>query len=132
MGLREYTMEEDFMDKNLEKKVNAFEYNVLGDNNRPDQLSIEFVPMETTTTRKATREGKNMLSKTKTGSGQTNKVRWNDIQQPVSSPRKKVTKKKLQLGGGFASKGFRSSTSARGYHASTSPNTFLKKRYSSA
>ena len=108
-------MEEDFRDKNLEKKVNAFEYNVLGDNNRPDQLSIEFVPMETSTTRKATREGKNMLSKAKTGSEQTNKVRWNDIQQPVSSPRKKVTKKKLQLGGGFASKGFRSSTSARSH-----------------
>ena len=104
-------MEEDFGDKNLEKKVNAFEYNVLGDNNRPDQLSIEFVPMETSTTRKATREGKNMLSKAKTG---TNKVRWNDI-KPVSSPRKKVTKKKLQLGSGFASKGFRSSTSARSH-----------------
>ena len=108
-------MEEDFRDKNLEKKVNAFEYNVLGDNNRPDQLSIEFVPMETATTRKATREGKNMLSRAKTGPEQTNKVRWNDIKQPVSSPRKKVTKKKLQLGGGFASKGFRSSTSARSH-----------------
>jgi len=132
--LREYTMEEDFRDKNLVKKGSAFEYNVL-DDNPADQVPIEFVPMETTTRKAAaaTREGKKVLSN-KTGettkTGQTNKARSNDI--PVSS-RKRVTKKKLKLGGGIVSKGFRGSTSAsRGYHASTSPNTFLKKRYSSA
>jgi len=132
--LREYTMEEDFRDKNLVKKGSAFEYNVLDDNggDSADQVPIEFVPMETTT-RKG-REGKKILSKggetTKAGGGETNKVRSND--KTVPSPRKRlVTKKKLKLGGGFVSKGFRGSTSARGYHASTSPNTFLKKRYSS-
>ena len=113
-------MEEDFRDKNLVKKGSAFEYNVLDDNggDSADQVPIEFVPMETTT-RKG-REGKKILSKggetTKAGGGETNKVRSND--KTVPSPRKRlVTKKKLKLGGGFVSKGFRGSTSARSdYH----------------
>ena len=110
-------MEEDFRDKNLVKKGSAFEYNVLDDNSA-DQVPIEFVPMETTTRKAAaTREGKKVLSN-KTGettkTGQTNKARSNDM--PVSSPRKRVTKKKLKLGGGSVSKGFRGSTSARSYH----------------
>jgi len=127
--LREYTMEEDFGDKNLEKKGSAFEYNVHNDNSA-DQVPIEFVPMETSR-RKGREETLGEKSKvTKAGSGEKSKVRSNEM---MPSPRKRVvTKKKLKLGGGFLSKGFRGSTSARGYHASTSPNTFLKKRYSSA
>ena len=109
-------MEEDFRDKNLVKKGSGFEYNVLDDNSA-DQVPIEFVPMETTTRKAAaTREGKKILSKTgeTTKTGQTNKARTNDM--PVSSPRKRVTKKKLKLGGGLVSKGFRGSTSARSYY----------------
>ena len=109
-------MEEDFRDKNLVKKGSAFEYNVLDDNggDSADQVPIEFVPMETTT-RKG-REDKKISSKgdetTKPGGGQTDKVRAND--KTVPSPRKRVvTKKKLKLGGGFAAKGFRGSSSAR-------------------
>ena len=111
-------MEEDFREKNLVKKGSAFEYNVL-DDSAADQVPIEFVPMETTTRKAAAmREEKRILSKagetTKQGVGETNKVRSNDMS--VSSPRKRVVsvaKKKLKLGGGFPSKGFRGSTSAR-------------------
>jgi len=134
--LREYTMDEDFHDKNLVKKSSLYEYNVLDDHKGPagsDQPSIEFVPIENAGTRKATREDKKLLSKgAEAAKTQTNTVHLKDI-NAVSNARKRVSKKKLKLGGGLlGSQGFRGSTATRGYHASTSPNTFLKKRYSSA
>ena len=115
-------MEEDFGDKNLVKKNlvkkgNAFEYNVHNDNSA-DQVPIEFVPMETSR-RKGREETLGEKSKvTKAGSGEKSKVRSNEM---MPSPRKRVvTKKKLKLGGGFASKGFRGSTSTRSYQHSVS------------
>ena len=105
-------MEEDFGDKNLVKKGSAFEYNVLHDNSA-DQVPIEFVPMKTSTRkgREETRKAGEKSKVTKAGLGEKSKVRSNEM---TPSPRKRVvTKKKLKLGGGFISKGFRGSTSAR-------------------
>ena len=47
----------------------------------------------------------------------------------VSSPN--FSKKKLSFLGSSPSKGFRSFSSVNGYHASTSPDNFFKKKYSS-
>ena len=111
-------MDEDFHDKNLEKKSSVYEYNVLDDHKSPagsDQPSIEFVPIENAGTRKATREGKKLLSKgAEAAKTQTNTgVQLKDI-NAVSNARKRVSKKKLKLGGGLmGSQGFRGSTVTR-------------------
>jgi len=42
-----------------------------------------------------------------------------------------VTNRRIGLGKSSLSKGFRAASSKRGYHASTSPKDFLKKRYNS-
>jgi len=56
----------------------------------------------------------------------------NDITpEAISSPNYSVMKKKINLLGSSPSKGFRSQTSITGYHASTSPENFFKKKYSS-
>ena len=56
----------------------------------------------------------------------------NDITpEAISSPKFSVRKKKINLLGSSPSKGFRSKTSITGYHASTSPENFFKKKYSS-
>ena len=113
-------MDEDFHDKNLEKKSSVYEYNVLDDHKSPagsDQPSIEFVPIENAGTRKATTEGKKLLSKgAEAAKTQTNSVQLKDI-NAVSSARKRVSKKKLKLGGGLlGSQGFRGSTATRSDH----------------
>ena len=110
-------MDEDFHDKNLEKKSSIYEYNVLDDHKSPagsDQPSIEFVPIENAGTRKATREGKKLLSKgAEAAKTQTNTGHSKDI-NAVSNARKRVSKKKLKLGGGLlGSQGFRGSTVTR-------------------
>lgn len=113
-------MDEDFHDKNLVKKSSLYEYNVLDDHKGPagsNQPSIEFVPIENAGTRKATREGKKLLSKgAEAAKTQTNTVQAKDI-NAVSNARKRVSKKKLKLGGGLlGSQGFRGSTATRSDH----------------
>ena len=56
----------------------------------------------------------------------------NEIPQAVKTSHYNYKKKKVGLFGSQPSSGFRSSTSLTGYHASTSPENFFKKKYTSA
>ena len=91
-----------------------FKYDVIESNDidavdRKDNEVLEFVPVK--------QESKYEIVS-------------NDITPAaVSSPN--FSKKKLNLLGSAPSKGFRSFSSVNGYHASTSPDNFFKKKYSS-
>ena len=51
---------------------------------------------------------------------------------PTKSPSYRYKKQKVGLLGSKPSSGFRSSSSLQGYHSSTSPDSFLKKKYVAA
>ena len=102
--------------KSPEKK---FEYNILQTEtdtakDRSDNDVIEFVPVE-----------EEKLAK-------QIPIISNDIKpQAISSPQFSLKKKKMNFVGSKPSKGFRSLSSLTGYHASTSPENFFKKKYAS-
>ena len=135
-------MQEDFTSKNSRKKGSKYQYEVL--DGRHSEETLEFVPVEVTKASKqasVARREKKVIEEKKVDSIMSNQIPWYS-----SSNAPAHGKTRLSLGGTRVSHGFRSPTSARwglgdnhnhilahrGYHASTSPDSFLKKRYSSA
>ena len=128
--LREYSLQQEYelgdgpkepeavplTQEKLEKK---FQYNILKTEtdtakDKVDNDVIEFVPVK-----------EEKLS---------NKIPIvsNDISpQAISSPQYSLKKKKINFVGSKPTKGFRSFSSLSGYHASTSPENFFKKKYAS-
>eukprot|EP00092_Neocalanus_flemingeri_P019836 GFUD01021487.1.p1 GENE.GFUD01021487.1~~GFUD01021487.1.p1 ORF type:complete len:476 (+),score=137.91 GFUD01021487.1:85-1512(+) len=81
-----------------------------------DQNIFEFIPLESTTQK------------------EIQKAHRSHIHQNESiprTPRHSYRKSKVSLLGSKPSNGFRSSSSISGYHASTSPDNFFKKKYNS-
>ena len=105
--------------KPLKSPEKKFEYNILQTEtdtakDRSDNDVIEFVPVE-----------EEKLAK-------QIPIISNDIKpQAISSPQFSLKKKKMNFVGSKPSKGFRSLSSLTGYHASTSPENFFKKKYAS-
>jgi len=102
---------------NKEREVEAkYKYNVGLDDSRRRNEVVEFVPLVPE------------KQKQKSVDQPRNKEQIVSNEIPLVS----VTNRQLGLGKSSSpSKGFRGSSSTRGYHASTSPKDFLKKRYKS-
>ena len=130
--MREYSLQQEYDIKEetpsqpvtlpltQEKLEKKFQYNILQAQTdtakeKVDKDVIEFIPVgkEETTTMKIP-------------------IVSNDISpQAVSNPQYSFKKKKMNFVGSKPSKGFRSFSSLSGYHASTSPENFFKKKYAS-
>ena len=127
--LREYSLQQEYEEREGGQQPVAlpltaepekkFQYNVLDTEtdtakDKVDNDVIEFVPVE-----------EEKLS-TKIP------IVSNDISpQAISSPQYSLKKKKMNFVGSKPTKGFRSFSSLSGYHASTSPENFFKKKYTS-
>eukprot|EP00090_Calanus_glacialis_P017072 TRINITY_DN26679_c0_g1_i1.p1 TRINITY_DN26679_c0_g1~~TRINITY_DN26679_c0_g1_i1.p1 ORF type:complete len:480 (+),score=134.20 TRINITY_DN26679_c0_g1_i1:27-1466(+) len=95
------------------KSTNKFRYNVSDKSDVETQDIIEFVPVQTM--QKEKKQQSDIVS--------------NEIPLPEKHSRSK--KKKVTLYGAKPSAGFTSFSSRNGYHASTSPENFFKKKYES-
>jgi hypothetical protein len=91
---------------------NKIQYAVINHNNEGDQNFLEFDTVEKSTQKDNI---KHMLKK--------------KVSKVIPRPDKKTRKSKVQRLGTRPLSGFRSSLSALGYHESTSPENFLKKKY---
>jgi len=99
-----------------EREVQAkYKYNVGLDDSRMRNEVVEFVPL--------------VPEKKKQKSVHQPRDREHIVSNEI--PLVSVTNRRVGLGKSSPSKGFRGSSSRRGYHASTSPKDFLKKRYNS-
>lgn len=117
--LREYEMQEEFTD--MGRDASSYKYSVSAVDSQPEEGILEFVPVSESRRGSPTEADTIILS---------NEIPvYPPAQPPSSTPR---TRNRVRTLGGRLKKGFRSSSSVRGYHASTSPDQFLKKRYSSA
>ena len=99
-----------------ESKPNSkSKYDVINAAKEKKQDISEFVPVEPQSKKKS-----------------YNSILSNEISQVAGpEPRYSFNKKKVGLLGSKRSKGFRSFSSITGYHASTSPENFFKKKYES-
>jgi len=94
-------------------------YKVIDDQRKQGDEMIEFVPIESSIHQTAETTPKNNILS-------------NEIPTTATlSPRYSQRKSKTILFGSKPSSGFRSSSSVTGYHASTSPENFFKKKYTS-
>ena len=135
MQLREYTRQEHEADRKQENStptttdnsvketsispVNSkLEYDIIDADKKLDESILEFIPVEST---------QKKIQETDKSQILTNEI----IPLDTTTPRHSYRKSKISLHGSKPSKGFRSSSSVTGYHASTSPENFLKKKYKS-
>ena len=137
MQLREYTLQEHEADRKQEllttrdedrsvtnilenstPRVNSnFKYDVIDAAKKRDQDILESVLVEPITPKTQTMQ---------------NSILSNEIPVlDITTPRHSYRKSRVGLFGSKQSPGFRSASSVTGYHASTSPENFLKKKYKS-
>ena len=98
------------------KQNNRYTYSVISEIPVKTADILDFVPI-------TTKEKKKI---------QYNDIFSNEIPLSDKSSEYNYKKKKVGLFGSKPSSGFRSSSSRGGYHASTSPENFFKKKYASA
>ena len=119
-GNKDLADQDDIFAKTSEKAAESklsekFKYNVSDKTNMKAEDIVEFIPLHT--------KGKEK--------NQQSEIISNVIPLQETKGNYRNKKKKVTLFGAKPAKGFRSFSSRTGYHASTSPENFLKKKYES-